>query len=130
VFPSHDRLIKKCPASDNWNGVPKSDAWIVWICDENTNIVDLQVYDLTLSIPHRREKILEFVNWRMREQKAIYRDIGCVVSDWNDWTLADVIFKLSVQYGFKNRETAEKCLRRLGYVDEFKDAIDKWLNRL
>ncbi len=124
-------LNTNLPYHDHSHEIKKSDAWIVWITDENQNIIDLQVYNFLHdsyeeghSYP-RSKKIPDYVNDKMG--KTPYRDCGCVNSDWNEWTLQDVYFKLGIQYGFLTREIAVKCLKRLAYINEFRDNILKHL---
>lgn len=110
-------LEKKLPNHDFSQNIKKSNAWIVWLTDENHVITDLQVYDFQReSGPYKQKKIVEYVDFHMK--KTAYRDCGCVTSDWNEWRLIDVYFKLGWQYGFYSGKVMERCLRRLSNIDE------------
>ena len=124
-----ESLEKRLPYSDQSSRINKSDAWIVWLSDENQVITDLQVYDFQLaSGPYRKEKIIEYVEYTMG--KIPYRDCGCVNSDWHEWKLVDIYFKFGWQYGFYNNEIMIKCLRRLSYINEFREEIQGHLRFL
>lgn len=119
---SDKKIEKTLPFHDFSSKINKSDAWIVWLSDENQYITDLQVYDFQLeSGPYRRQKIVEYVDYEMK--KTPYRDCGCVNSDWSDWRLIDIYFKLGIQYAFRDRNIMVKCLKRLACINEFREEI-------
>jgi len=121
-------LYPELPLNIDPEGIPKENAWIVWLCDDDQMITDLQVYELDANLPYRWEKIVGYVEEKM---KGIhFRDCGRVNSDWNEWDLADILFKFGCQYGFKDRKIMVKCLERLATIKEFKEDIDGWLNFL
>jgi hypothetical protein len=124
-----EQLEKKLPRHDHSSRIKKSNAWIVWLCDENQYITDLQVYDFDLeSGPYRREKITEYVSYIMKITP--YRDCGCVNSDWDQWDITDVFFKFGFQNGFHDRKIMLKCLKRLACINEFRERILKYLTYL
>lgn len=120
-------LKAELPQSGDPSGIPKKNAWIVWLSDENQYITDLQVYELDPILPHRWEKIVRHVNDRMTEKKTPYRDCGRVNSDWDEWDLSDVLFKFGMQYAFRDRNIMVKCMKRLATIEEFKDRILGWM---
>ena len=126
-----DLLNKECPMSGDEPGILKKHAWIVWIVDENAHIIDLQVYELDWeNLKYRAEKTRDYVERKMYEHKLTYRDTGCVLSDWDQWTIGDLLFKLGCQYGFLTRIIMIKCMERLSYIAEFKAPIEKWLKQV
>ncbi len=117
-----EKLERRLPATDPNLDIKKSNAWIVWISDENGVITDLQVYDFQLEAgPFRRDQIVDYVDCAM--EKTPYSDCGCVNSDWDEWKLIDIYFKLGWQYGFYNNKVMIKCLKRLSRIDEFREGI-------
>ncbi len=114
---------KNLPPMNEVEFIDKKDAWIVWKCDENRKIVDLQVYDMTPDIPWRREKIYNYVN----DRAGRYFDMGCVSSSWDHQDLSDIMLIFFVRYGFVDEETGRRALRRLIKIKEFAEKIGFYL---
>jgi hypothetical protein len=114
--------LPNCPPK-----IPKKNAWIVWtVSNEGTGrIKDLQVYELS-EYEFQKEKTLEYVNMRTKENKIIYFDIGCICSDWNEHELKDVLLRLCVRDGFQNQKTMIACMKNLATIEEFQKDIEKW----
>ncbi len=121
-------LKKELPISGDEEGIPKDNAWIVWLKDKENRIIDLQVYEMDRNLPYRCEKTQKYVENFLG--KTPYYDIGCVNHDWDEWRIEDVLFKFGIQYGFKDRETTIKCMKRLATIKEFEQKIKKWLKYL
>lgn len=121
-------LEKRMPLPNCQPGIPKKNAWICWLCDENRSITDLQVYELDRNDPIRWKKTVDYVDRKTSEHNLIYRDCGCVnFEDWDDWTISDILFKFGLQYGFYDRNTMIRCLENLATIEEFKKPIENWL---
>lgn len=117
--------LEKCECPD-WTGeyaIPKKNAWIVFLVNRENRIRDLQVYPRFMD--EYDEKIYLYVETHLKYTH--YKDIGCVCSDWDEWSLDDVLFKLGFSYGFVDQPTMIKCARRLRRIDEFQDKIHGWL---
>lgn len=115
----------RCPPSACVPKIPKANAWIVWLSDKNSKIIDLEVYEQDPNNDIRREKVFNYVE---RHLKNIpYRDTGCVISDWYEWRLADLLFKFGWQYGFATRKAMMRALDALSRIDEFEDEIKAWI---
>ncbi len=118
----------KCPKSGNLDGIPKENAWIVFALNENAKITDMEVYELDKNNQHRwNETVLRIEN-HFNKKKSSYRDFGVVYSDWNEWELIDVFFKIAFQYGFEDKNVTKKCLESLARIKEFKKPIEEYLS--
>jgi hypothetical protein len=120
--------ITELPPSGITSGTPKSNAWIIWIVDDEGLIIDLQVYEVDKNIEYHREKVFDYVQSRMG--KTPYLDIGNCSSDWDEWTLEDILFKFGFQYGFKTRKIMIRSLERLSAIKEWELPILKYLRRV
>jgi hypothetical protein len=123
----------RLPPTDPSSRIKKSNAWIVWICDENSYIIDLQVYDLRLDVcPYKREQIVNFIEAWSKNQKPIisYSDCGCLTKGWDEWKLQDIYFKFGIQYGFINRNIMIQSLKRFSCIEEFGENIKQHLDFL
>ena len=118
---------KELPNSNSPPDILRENAWIVWICDEKGHIIDLQVYELDKNDPDRWNKTQEYVNRICKEKRIVYMDIGANCSYWENWGLNELVWKLSISYGFKDKKIAAKCLRRLSRIKEFKMQLIEWL---
>lgn len=126
-------LDMKLPLHDQCQLIKKSDAWIVWICDENQYITDLQVYDFQQEhAPYKRQKIVEYLDYwsNTQDPKIPYRDCGCVNSNWDQWNLQDIYFNFGMRWGFLNRNVMVKSLKRLACIDKFRNNILKHLTSI
>lgn len=117
----------QCPISGDLDGIPKKNAWIVFLTDEKNHIVDLEVYEMDRNNEYRCEKTLNYVVYKLKEKKVPYLDFGNVYADWDQWTLSDILFKLGWQYGFYDQKIMIKCLRNLNKISEFKEELSKYL---
>lgn len=116
---------RECPRPLHVGEIKKENAWIVWLTDGHGKIVDLEVYERFHDDQEESEKTFYYVNERLGGQ---YKDIGCVCAQWDEWDMADVIFKFGCQYGFTDREVMIKALKRLKCIKEFKSYISRWLD--
>jgi hypothetical protein len=135
-FPNNDYEIKLVKSKTNNNHLPdsffeegilKENAWIVFTQDKEGLLTDLQVYELDKNYPIKWDKTVDYVTRKCKERKISFCDIGCVSGTWNKWNLEDILFKLFINYGCKDRETRLKILRSLQTIKEFEDKIESWL---
>lgn len=116
---------RKCPIPMNEPGILKKHSWIIWIVDGQGYITDLQVYEVKEDRAFTKEKIFNYVNSQLKG--IAWLDMQLFSISENKFDLIDIIFKFTIQYGFKNREIAIKCMKRLATIEEFKDKINLWL---
>lgn len=119
------RTCDLLPNSGDEDGIPKKNAWIVWILNKSGKINDLQVYELDPLLPERWKKTVD----RVTDITKITRmyDCGRVNSDWDEWKLQDVLFKFGFQYQFESKLVMKQSLQRLATIEEFKENIERWM---
>ena len=108
--------------------IPKERAWIVWIVNEKSEIVDLEIYDIGFKDdfdPYPKwDKTLYNIRHYLKGRP--FRDCGCCQSDWKEWNLADLFFKFGFQYKYDNETTKLYVLNCLGYIDQFENEIENY----
>lgn len=103
---------------------PKKNARILWCLDKEEKIIDLAVFRIVhqSDFPnyngflHKQECQIEALEHYYKKFK-IYTG-GQVYSDWEDWSLADVLLMI-FKYVVKEKEVLEMIFVELGKIDEF-----------
>jgi len=120
--------IIELPPSACCFGMPKANAWILWLIDKKGLIIDLKVYEVIREDEFHREKVYEYI--KMRMGGTPYLDIGNCCSDWEKWTLENIFFKFGIQNKFKSRKILIRSLERLSVILEWEQSILKYLRQL
>lgn len=110
------RTRKFLPYSGISDFISKKDAWIVWTVNEKGLINDFMVYESPHDDELRSQKIHGYVEQKTRGR---YFDIGNVLSNWNEFTLTDLLIRFLLNYGFENREIAVESIEQLMFIKEF-----------
>lgn len=101
------------------NDIPQKDAWIC-LASKGMKDVDVRVY--------RREDDLNFCSRIFSKIEPGYSpsDIGNTLSGWEEWSLADILFKFGFQYDFDN-DLKIRSLKELRRISEWKKQIEGYL---
>lgn len=125
AFNINKECMQELPPSGVSYGIHKKNAWILFLTKDG-KISDLQVYEVLREVEGHAEKACAYIELRM--PKTAFSDFGNCLSDWDQWTLQDVLFKVGFQYGFVDRKTMIRCLDRLAYIQEWKDPLWTYLS--
>lgn len=102
--------------------IPKSEAWIVWLSDDEFKVVDLRVYRIVRDKEHKFSRDwMQFIT----QQNLLIKDIGNCCSGWMQTPLSEVLIRLGFARGLWSRRVARQCLRELSKIREFKDEISR-----
>ena len=93
----------------------KKNARILWQC-ENGQMINLIVGEFTT--PGEHHHLYDIYSF----------DIGNCLSDWEDWTLSDVLIKIFVSY-IVPVDLRIKILFQLTKIKEFRDDLAFWIWR-
>lgn len=107
----------KLPFIGDQSSIPKEHAWIVWLCDDNRRITDLQVYNLG------KDPVQTNYDVRNAMAGVSFYDCGCVNDSWRNWLLEDLLYKFGWQYGFANPDIMKQTLASLQLISEFREGI-------
>lgn len=116
---------KVLPPKNFSDDVAFENAWIVFLTNESLKIIDLQVYEADRSNINKFSHTIKSIDDELKY--FLYFDFGNSLSDWKEWTLQDVLFKLSIQYQFIDYDTAVDSIKRLMSIDKFKSQISEYL---
>jgi hypothetical protein len=99
--------------------IEKKNAWIAFVREELEEL-DFHVYD-TSKRPYLSRVVID-------SMEPIYTvsDIGNCLSCWEDWTLADVIFKFGFQYDM-SVELRIRVLEELSKIKEWNSDCIRYL---
>lgn len=92
---------------------PKEDARILWNVNKEGCITEIEVARFT------KGKIEE---WPGHLHRLYTFDIGNASNEWHHYTLATILMKFFT-YGFADKHIANKFIKDLGKIDEFKAEV-------
>ena len=93
---------------------PKEDARILWNTNENGKITEIEII---------RFPINDIKNWPVHMHKLYSFDIGNAENTWNDYTFGILMIKFFYEYGFAHKNIAEKFIKDLRKIEEFRHEI-------
>lgn len=110
----YDEFLEKEGYVDTF---PMKNARILFQC-KNGQIQDLIVEEFTEENTEKKQYLYKKYSF----------DIGNCLSDWNEWTLSDVLIKIFVSYGVPF-EIRKKILFELSKVEEWRPHLAFWIWR-
>ncbi len=107
--------MKNLPVTNIHHQIPKKDAWLVWTHDEQYQINDFNIYDLS-----KGRECVAYVEMHVRKG---YSDWGASFSSWDQVCLADVLFKFGFQDKLADDDVKKQFLDSLTLIEEWRDDV-------
>jgi hypothetical protein len=95
----------------------KCDARILWNVDNDHKICGFRVAEFVQG---------KYEQWPTNLHSVYSKDIGNASSDWDQWTLVDVLLKFFVQQEFASVAIRDRAIDELAEIDEFFDEFVKF----
>ena len=114
------RIVPLLPSMES-SGMPKKYAYIPFLVEGET-ILDIKVYDMRLI-----KNLPALLAREYAGQSYRFCDIGAILSDWDEWTLQDLLYKFGFQY-FMPSEKRFYALNALAQIEEFRDTIQGYFD--
>ena len=115
------------PPTGRVDTFPKKDAWIVWTTNKEGLINDFVVYFRLASDEYHIMKVANYVDSNC---KTSYKDIGNCNSNWEEFTLSDLLLKFFLQYGFEDEQVAICAMEQLMFIEEFKEPLKPMISNI